>query len=148
MSNQTTIKGDVSFNQSNNVTAIVKLWEANNKDAIGEHIISPEAKGKFTIKATPKTNDTVLYITAELHDSKVVLLSVLSPNFKEKITKNGIVINELTTVASAFTCAQFFNGLLLTGNLHGIRIAAKNTPNLINPLTGTYGEYLYIAGMS
>ncbi|MFT7899569.1 hypothetical protein VBY74_06265 [Tenacibaculum ascidiaceicola] len=142
MSNQTTIKGDVSFNQSNKVTAIVKLWEANNKEAIGEHIISPEAKGRFTIKAIPKSKDTVLYITAELQNSKVMLLSVLSPNFEEDITKKGIAVNELTTVASAFTCAQFFNGLQLTGNLHGIRIAAKNTPNLINPVTGTYGEVL------
>ena len=51
-------------------------------------------------------------------------------------------MNELTTVAAAFTCAQFFKGLQLSGNLKGIRIAAKNTPNLVNPVTGSWGEVL------
>ncbi|MBC6993326.1 hypothetical protein QWY85_19340 [Neolewinella lacunae] len=75
-------------------------------------------------------------------DPTVVLLSVLSPNLWEEIARSGVVVNELTTVASAFTCAQFFTGLQLSGNLRGITIAAKNTPNLVSPVTGSWGEVL------
>jgi streptogramin lyase len=142
MSNQITLKGKVSFNQSNDVTATVKVWEANTEEAIGACIVPAEANGQFTINATPGSADAILFITAELQNPEVILLSVLSPNLQEDIAKNGVVVNELTTVASAFTCAQFFNGLQLYGNLRGVTIAAKNTPNLVNPLTGSWGDVL------
>ncbi|WP_300666320.1 hypothetical protein [Fluviicola sp.] len=142
MSDPITIQGTLSFNQSNDVTAIVKLWEVNSLTAIAEYVVNGEAKGKFVLTATPESPDAILYIIAELHDSNVVLLSVLSPNFTEEIATNGVVVNELTTVASAFTCAQFFSGLQLSGNLQGVTIAAKNTPNLVNPVTGTWGNVL------
>ncbi|WP_192347042.1 hypothetical protein [Algoriphagus sp. Y33] len=44
MSNQINLQGKLSFNQSNVVTATVKLWEANKKDSIGEHVVTAEAK--------------------------------------------------------------------------------------------------------
>lgn len=142
MSREITISGVLSFNRSNHVTASVKLWEANTKNHIGEQTVTAEDKGAFTLKAHQGSGNAILYITAELHERKVVLLSVLSPDLKEAITKNGVVVNELTTVASAFTCAQFFSGLHLSGNLHSIIIAAKNTPNLVNPITGSWGDVL------
>lgn len=142
MSDQITIQGKLSFNQSNTVTATVRLWEANAHTSIGEYVVTKEANGKFIITATPGSATAVLYITAELQHSEVILLSVLSPDFREEITKSGLVVNELTTVASAFTCAQFFNGLQLSGKLQGITIAAKNTPNLVNPVTGSWGDVL------
>lgn len=142
MPNQITLKGNVSFNQSTAVTATVKVWEANAKAAMGTCIVTAEANGHFTINVAPESADAILYITAELQHSGVVLLSILSPNLQEDILKNGVVVNELTTVASAFTCAQFFKGLQLSGNLRGVTIAAKNTPNLVNPVTGSWGDVL------
>lgn len=142
MSSQTSIHGILAFNQSNDLTATVKLWEANNTNSIGECTVTTVTNGVFTITATPGSADAVLYITAELQGFPVVLLTVLSPNLREEMDKNGIVVNELTTVASAFTCAQFFNGLQLSGNLNGVTIAAKNTPNLVNPVTGSWGNVL------
>ena len=140
MSNQITIQGTLSFNQSNAVTARVKLWEANNSNAIGNCEVSADSNGKFTLTAAAQS--AILYITAELQASNVVLLSVLSPDFQEEIEANGIVVNEFTTVASAFTGAQFFSGLQLSGNTRGVTIAAKNTPNLVNPVTGSWGHVL------
>jgi hypothetical protein len=140
MPNQITLNGKVSFNQSSAVNVTVNLWEANAKAPIGT--ATTEANGQFTINATPASANPILSITAELQNPQVVLLSVLSPNLQEEITTNGVVVNELTTVASAFTCAQFFNGLQLSGNLQGVTIAAKNTPNLINPVTGSWGDVL------
>lgn len=142
MSNQITIQGKLSFNQSNAVTATVRLWEANSQTSIGECVVNKEAGGKFTLNATLQSTGSILYIIAELNSANVVLLSVLSPNFQEQIAIKGVVVNELTTVASAFTCAQFFNGLQLSGSLKGVTIAAKNAPNLVNPVTGIWGDIL------
>lgn len=142
MSNQITIQGILSFNRSNEVTATVKLREANSPVSIAECEVDKGAKGEFSLTATPASTDAILYIVAELKPSNVVLLSVLSPDFHREITRKGVVVNEFTTVASAFTCAQFFSGLELSGNHQGIRIAAKNTPNFVNPVTGTWGDVI------
>ncbi len=53
-----------------------------------------------------------------------------------------VTVNELTTVASAFTAARFINGEAISGNALGLRIAAGNVPNLVDPGTGTWGKVL------
>ncbi|MEZ4690268.1 MAG: hypothetical protein R3A12_08820 [Ignavibacteria bacterium] len=55
---------------------------------------------------------------------------------------SNIIINELTTVASAFTAARFINGESVSGNLLGLKIVAGNTPNLVDPVTGKWGKVL------
>ncbi len=142
MPNQITLNGKLSFNQSSAVVATVNVWEANNNAALGTSTVGAAANGQFTVSVTPGSADAVLYITAELQSSGVVLFAVLSPTLLEDIEKNGLVVNELTTVASAFTCAQFFNGLRLSGPMPGVAIAAKNTPNLVNPVSGSWGDVL------
>ena len=51
-----------------------------------------------------------------------------------------VVVNELTTVASAFTAARFFNGGSISGSPLGVQIAAGNVPNLVDPATGKWGK--------
>jgi hypothetical protein len=51
-----------------------------------------------------------------------------------------VVINEMTTVASVWTNAQFFDGTAIKGNLLGLRIAAGNVPNFVDLATGGYGS--------
>jgi streptogramin lyase len=53
-----------------------------------------------------------------------------------------VTINELTTVASAWTGAQFLNGTALSGNALGLRIAAGNVPNLVDLQTGALGPVI------
>lgn len=142
MSDQITIEGVLSFDQSNDIVAHVELMESNRKGSIGACEVTKEANGRFVIKAVPESDSSVLYITARLQNSRVVLLAVIPPSLLGDLTKGGVVVNELTTVASAFTCAQFFKGLRLAGNAQGITVAANNTPNLINPATGTWGDVL------
>lgn len=137
-----TLRGRLSLNHSNDVIATVTLWEANNPACIGHQTVESGAQGTFSIQATPESDQSILYLIAELEVSGLVLLSVLSPDLSEEFNKNGVVINELTTVAAAFTCAQFFDGLQLSGNPRGITIAARNTPNLVNPISGSWGEVL------
>ena len=47
-----------------------------------------------------------------------------------------IVINEMTTVAAAYSMAQFLNGNLIYGKVLGLKIAALMNANLVNPITG------------
>ena len=53
-----------------------------------------------------------------------------------------VTVNELTTVASAFTAARFIDGEAISGNPLGLRIAAGNVPNLVDPVTGGWGKVL------
>jgi len=55
---------------------------------------------------------------------------------------SSITINELTTVASAFTAARFLKGESISGNPLGLRIAAGNVPNLVDLATGGWGKVL------
>jgi hypothetical protein len=82
------------------------------------------AKGG-TLKAAAKTNDAI------------ALLALLGGSPPATVT-----INELTTVASAFTASRFLKGESMSGNPLGLRIAAGNVPNLVDPVTGKWGKVL------
>lgn len=104
-------------------------------------------EGAFKLDAKPPASDGVLYVTAKGGTPKAsagkhasdanVLLSVLGSS-----PPRSIVINELTTVASAFTSARFINGESISGHPLGLRIAARNAPNLVDPATGGWGKVL------
>lgn len=52
---------------------------------------------------------------------------------------NEVTINELTTVASVWTGAQFLKGEALSGHALGLKIAAGNVPNLVDLASGGWG---------
>lgn len=89
----------------------------------------------------------VLYLIAAGGESKLAagkganpattLMATLGVKTPERVT-----INELTTVASAWTAAQFLNGIAMSGNALGLRIAAGNVPNLVNLETGGLGAVI------
>ena len=51
-----------------------------------------------------------------------------------------VVINEMTTVASVWTHAQFLDGTAIKGHPLGLRIAAGNVPNFVDLETGGWGD--------
>ncbi len=65
------------------------------------------------------------------------LLAILGTAPPERVT-----INELTTVASVWTAAQFLNHDGLSGNALGLKIAAGNVPNLVDLRTGGLGPVI------
>ena len=67
----------------------------------------------------------------------IELLTVVGNQPPAKVT-----INELTTVASAFTAARFIQGESISGNPLGLRIAAMNVPNLVNLQSGSWGSVI------
>jgi len=106
------------------------------------------ADGRFTLSAADAPGkDAILYLVAKGgtpaankaggNNPAIALMSVLGATPPKSVT-----INELTTVASVFTAAQFINGESISGNPLGLRIAAGNAPNLVDPATGKWGKVL------
>ena len=50
-----------------------------------------------------------------------------------------VTINEMTTVASVWTHAQFLDGSVIKGPPLSLRIAAGNVPNFVDLQTGGWG---------
>jgi hypothetical protein len=114
----------------------VTLWAATAEAPAKLGHASTGADGRFTIKYAPRAG-TILYIVASGGEPSVTLLAVLGEKPPAKVT-----VNELTTVASAYTCAQFLHGGAISGSPLGLRIAAGNVPNLVDPATGGWGKVL------
>ncbi len=103
--------------------------------------------GRFTLSyQSPSGPEGISYLVAKGGEPTVrkgggnpgiAFLAVLGGTPPAKV-----VINELTTVASAFAAAQFIKGESISGNPLGLRIAAGNTPNLVDPVTGGWGKVL------
>src|SRR5215510_112511 len=101
-------------------------------------------EGRFEVRFTGAPADSSLYILAFGGEPKVRgggdnpaigLLAVLGSK-----PPTYVVINEMTTVASVWTNAQFLVGATLKGPALGLRIAAGNVPNFVNLSTGGWGE--------
>jgi ethanolamine utilization protein EutQ (cupin superfamily) len=106
-----------------------------------------DANGAFKLDASHASPDAVLYVVAKGGTPKAaaakgandaVALMTLLGTARPK----AVMINELTTVASTFTAARFIEGESISGNLLGLRIAAGNVPNVVDPETGTWGKAL------
>ncbi len=106
-----------------------------------------DANGAFNLVAKQAPGGSMLYLVAKGGALKAtvakgpndaIALMVLLGNSVPKT----VTVNELTTVASAFTAARFINGESISGNPLGLRIAAGNLPNLVDPVTGRWGKVL------
>jgi len=103
--------------------------------------------GAFKLDVDQTPADSVLYLVAKGGTPKaaadkgpndaIALMAVLGAELPKTVT-----VNELTTVASAFTAARFINGEAISGNPLGLRIAAGNVPNLVDPQTGGWGKVI------
>jgi hypothetical protein len=126
----------------------VSLWAASADAPARLAQVQTDADGRFVVSvdATPGGASS-LYLVASGGapaiskaggDNKGIdLLAVL-----EKDPPTKVVVNELTTVASAFTNARFIKGESISGNPLGLKIAAGNVPNLVDPATGGWGKVL------
>jgi hypothetical protein len=142
------IEGQVQAGGGPIAQSTVTLWAASA--AVPKMLAQSQtgADGRFTVRAEQSPGgDTSLYLVAIAgvpavnqtggNNPAIALLTVLGGKPPAKV-----VINELTTVASAFTAARFINGGAISGNPLGLRIAAGNVPNLVDPVTGGWGKVL------
>ncbi|MCB1494823.1 MAG: hypothetical protein KDJ86_03475 [Bauldia sp.] len=104
--------------------------------------------GRFELTiADGEEGDGVLYLVATGGEPKagaghgpnpaIALMATLGTEVPQRVT-----INELTTIASAWTGAQFLDGTALSGNALGLGIAAGNVPNLVDRETGGLGPVI------
>jgi hypothetical protein len=142
------IAGQVQIGGGPLASSTVTLWAAS----AGEPKQLVQAKsggdGRFELRAADAPGkDVVLYVVAKGgmatvkkgsgDNPAIALLTVLGNTPPAKI-----VVNELTTVASTFTSARFIKDEGISGNPLGLRIAAGNAPNLVDPATGGWGKVL------
>jgi streptogramin lyase len=128
--------------------ATVTLWAA--RPGAPQKLAEAQTKddGSFDLESAGGKDDAgVLYLIAKGGEPKVggdrgsnpaiTLMATLGTTPPKRVT-----INEFTTVASAWTGAQFLNGTALSGKALGLRIAAGNVPNLVDLETGGLGPMI------
>lgn len=109
------------------------------------------ADGSFTVTFTPPSDtSTVLYLIADggspASDPKggnpvqsaIRFATVLGTSS----IPAGVVINERTTVASAYAMAQFISGAQIAGKSPGLQNAGATIQNLVDLTTGEVGSVL------
>jgi hypothetical protein len=141
------IKGEVLGGGKPIANSTVTLWEASAGAPKQLAQTKTDGDGRFEVGGQAAGSDSILYIIAAGGEAKskqgsgndpaITLLSVLGNH-----PPDNVVVNELTTVASAFTAARFISGTSISGNALGLRIAAGNAPNLVDPVTGSWGKVL------
>lgn len=127
----------------------VTLFEAKKKryDSRVLGHTSCDAHGKFTIQhKKPSSKNAVLYLIAEAAplfgastekaNSQVIHLATV---LGQAPYPKNIVINERTTVATAYSMAQFIKGHRIGGPDIGLQNAAATVRNLVNIRNGNIG---------
>ena len=141
------IKGLVALGSAPIAKSTVTLWEASADAPRQLNQTKSGDDGRFEVRVEGARDGGALYLVAAggvaeaskagRDDPEIVLLSMLGSKPPEQV-----VVNELTTVASAFAAARFIRGESISGNPLGLRIAAANVPNLVNLQTGGWGSVI------
>src|SRR5215471_6827786 len=127
------------------VGSTVTLWAAGTgapqqlaqtqTGADGGFVLDADGKGAILYLVAKGGRPTASRASGE--NPALALIAVLGSSPPGKV-----VINELTTVASAFTAARFINGEAISGNPLSLRIATGNVPNFVDLSTGGWGKVL------
>jgi hypothetical protein len=123
----------------------VTLWAASTAAPRQLAQTTTNSDGRFQIDSQETIGaDVILYLIAKGGEAAVnkgsgdnpaaALLAVLGATPPPKV-----VINEMTTVASVWTHAQFVDGTAIKGHSLGLKIAAGNVPNFVDLQTGGWG---------
>lgn len=134
--------GSVRSGNSPIVGSTVTLYRAgpeigSNAVVLGTAQSGPA--GQFTIHYTPPAEaDVVLYLIADGPQDGIRLATVLGTDD----FPNNIRINERSTVATAYTMAQFINGENIGGKSPGPQNAGAILRNLVDLKTGGVGHVL------
>ncbi len=136
------IKGQVLGGGAPIAKSTVTLWAATAAAPKQLAQAQTNADGRFEVRSKGAPSDAVYYLVANGGEPKsgggnnpaIALLAVVGSK-----APGRVVINEMTTVASVWTNAQFLDGWALKGHALGLRIAAGNVPNFVSLETGGWG---------
>src|SRR5947207_5004935 len=108
----------------------VSLFEATTQQPTMLGQATTDASGQFSIRYTRGTSHSVFFVTADVGES-VEFVSILGPNLQSSVT-----LNELTTVATSYSMAQFLRTGVISGNSFGLQLAAGMNDNIVVAATG------------
>jgi len=125
----------------------VTLWAASSGEPTPLAQGKTDAQGRFSLNAPAAGKGQFLYLVARggrstadaasADNAALALMAVLGAKPPASVT-----LNELTTVASVWTNAQFFDGKALRGPALGLGIAAGNVPSFVDLATGGLGPVI------
>ncbi|MGY8754005.1 MAG: hypothetical protein ACKVIO_08925, partial [Phycisphaerales bacterium] len=131
------LTGLVQLNQTPVSNAHVKLYKSGTINKAGAILIAStktNASGDFILSyTTPSLANGILYIVAEPVNSHNQVATILGSSD----LPSYVVVNELTTVATAYTMNPFLNQTIIGGNSVGVRNSASTFRNLVDQTTGT-----------
>jgi hypothetical protein len=141
-----TIKGQVLGGGQPISSSTVTLWAASAGAPTQLGQTRTGTDGGFTLNSTDAPDkDAILYLIAKGgqfganaqggDNPAIALMTVIGS--KPPVT---VTINEMTTVASVWTHAQFLDGFAIKGSPLSLRIAAGNVPNFVDLQTGGWGS--------
>lgn len=139
-----TLRGQVIGGGQPISNSTVTLWAAGAGAPTQLGQARTGVDGSFTLSSTDAPKDTTLYLIAKGGQPKanaqsgdnpsIALLTVIGSTSLATVT-----INEMTTVASVWTHAQFLDGAAIKGPPLSLRIAAGNVPNFVDLQSGGWG---------
>src|SRR5262245_14772649 len=139
------IAGQVQGGGGPITNSTVTLWSASPNAPSQLAQVQTDANGRFEISVEQSLgNDTSLYLVAtggepavngaSGNNPAIGLMTVLGNTPAAKVT-----INEMTTVASVWTHAQFLDSSAIKGPALSLRIAAGNVPSFVDLESGGWG---------
>src|SRR5215469_3450055 len=139
------VEGQVQAGGGPLANSTVTLWAASTADPRQLAQTRTDSDGRFQIDSQETISaDGILYLIAKGGEAAVnkgsgdnpavILVSVMG-----NTPPSTVVINEMTTVASVWTNAQFLNGAAIKGHALGLKIAAGNVPSFVDLKTGGWG---------
>jgi hypothetical protein len=124
--------------------ATVRVYSAGYDRGIPPSILGSavtDASGRFSVSFPPSPAGSVLYVTAKGPRPTTDLAAMLPAH------QANIVVNELSTIATAWAMAQFMSGDNIGGKSPGLQNAAATAGNLVNVYSGTIAGVLATPGV-
>jgi hypothetical protein len=141
-----TLSGVVRVGTSPLAASRVVLYRAGTSAPVRLGTAWTTASGTFRISYLRPHGVGILYVTAtgsrRPAGSAVQLLSVAG---SVQRPERAVIVNELTTVGSAYALSQFAGGARISGKSPGLENAAATALNLVNPSTGGFGRVVATA---
>jgi hypothetical protein len=142
------IDGQVQAGGGPVARSTVTLWSASAGQPRQLAQAATSADGRFNLSSQDNIGtDAVVYVIAKGGEPTVNRGTGDNPDIAMlTILGNAppaqIVVNEMTTVASVWTNAQFLDGTSLKGHALGLKVAAGNVASFVDLQTGGWGAVI------
>ncbi len=108
----------------------VRLYEAGTNQPLMLAQATTDGAGHFALRSAKSSTAGIFFVSATL-STNMELLAILGPKLPGKVT-----VNELTTVAAAYSMAQFYRSGAIVGDPFALTIGAAMNDNLVDIATG------------